>query len=362
MKTIIPKRRALTIAVFVVTITGLVVLALNKMWVEKYYTSGVYRFISLVQRLISGKIPFSIGDVLYILTFFWILYKIIRNIYLLFVRKLSLKIILRKLSKLTLIIAGLYMVFLMVWGLNYSREGIAWQLNLERPPYDSTDIFRLQEFLIEKVNASKERLLTSQVAYPDNHEIFRRAALAYQDAGASFPFLKYNIPSIKTSMLGLPGNYMGFTGYYNPLTGEAQVNTTVPRFLLPAITVHEIAHQLGYAKENAANFVGFLVGTHCEDPLFQYSAWFDLFLYANAQVRTVDSVSAAYGLAQLNENVLGDIDTLRRFNERYESFAGPLTSWIYGKYLEFNKQPLGIRSYNAVISLVIAYYKKQGVL
>ncbi len=64
------------------------------------------------------------------------------------------------------------------------------------------------------------------------------------------------------------GNYLGFTGYYNPFTGEAQVNTTVPLFVQPFTTCHEIGHQLGYAKENEANFAGYLAAKSSPDAGF----------------------------------------------------------------------------------------------
>ena len=92
---------------------------------------------------------------------------------------------------------------------------------------------------------------------------------------------------------------MGFTGYYNPFTGEAQVNTTVPKFLLPYITLHEIGHQLGYAKEDEANFSGYLAAVDSHDTLFQYSTYLDLFVYANREVFYFDSTASKLAAAQL---------------------------------------------------------------
>jgi hypothetical protein len=90
---------------------------------------------------------------------------------------------------------------------------------------------------------------------------------------------------------GWLGNYVGFTGYYNPFTGEAQVNTTVPKFLQPFTASHEVAHQLGYAKEMEANFVGYLAASHSTDTLFRYSVYLDLFLVQQPQ-------SGAHGFGQ----------------------------------------------------------------
>ncbi len=362
MKIPVSRRRLVLIIVFVFLAIFLIVVSFSRLWIEQRYSQGIYPYISVFQRTITGKIPFSIGDVIYFIAFAWVTYKIVRNVYLLFVKKITLKIISRKFSKVTFILLCLYVAFLLVWGLNYSRKGIGYQLGLSQKMYDTADLLRLQSMLIDHVNRSKAYLLELHANHPDNREIFDRAVVAYQDASDSFPFLKYRKPSIKSSMYGLLGDYMGFTGYYNPLTGEAQVNTSVPRFLIPAITVHEMAHQLGYARENTANFVGFLVGTHCADPLFRYSAWFDLFLYTNSQVRFVDSLAAKSAVNRLNSDVKKDITELQRFNERYQNFAVPVSQWIYGKFLQLNKQPLGMGSYDAVVSLVLAYYKKQGLL
>jgi hypothetical protein len=82
------------------------------------------------------------------------------------------------------------------------------------------------------------------------------------------------------------GNYTGFTCYYNPFTGEAQLNTTIPRFLQPFIACHEVAHQLGYAKENEASFVGYLAAKGSGNALLQYSTYLDIFMHANRNLFT----------------------------------------------------------------------------
>jgi hypothetical protein len=33
---------------------------------------------------------------------------------------------------------------------------------------------------------------------------------------------------------------------------------------------------------------------------------------------------------------------------------------MYGKYLKLNQQPQGMHTYNAVVAMLIAYYKKYG--
>lgn len=358
----VPKKRLILLIIFIAVAIALIVISMSKLWVENNFTYGWYPGFSKFQRFITGSVPFSIGDIIYILVSAWIIYKLTKNIYLLFKKNLTTRIAFRKLIKFLLVMVCVYVIFLVFWGLNYSRKGISYQLELKKPQYDTADLVHLQSYLLQKVNSAKERALLSDPVYPPDSKIFKRSVIAYHQAQDSFPFLKYEIPSIKASLLGNIGNYLGFTGYYNPFTGEAQINTTVPDFLIPSITVHEMAHQIGYAKENEANFVAFLVGTHCQDALFEYSSYLDLFMYTNAQVKYFDSTSGNIALSYLRPEIKSDIAEWRRFNLAHRSFVEPVIHWIYGKYLKLNKQPQGIRSYDAVVSLVIAYYKKEGVI
>ena len=157
-------------------------------------------------------------------------------------------------------------------------------------------------------------------------------------------------------------NYTGVTGYYNPFTGEAQVNTSVPAFLQPYIACHEVAHQLGYAKEMEANFVGYLTAVSSTDSLFHYSAYLELFMYANRNLYSADSVSANHYRNQLSEPVRKDIKEWVLFNKNHKSILEPVTSWMYEKYLLGNKQPQGILSYDEVSGYLIAYLKKNGCI
>ena len=172
--------------------------------------------------------------------------------------------------------------------------------------------------------------------------------------------IKYHTISIKPSMWGWLGNYTGFTGYYNPFTGEAQVNTTVPEFLQPYIACHEVAHQLGYAKEMEANFVGYLAASASQDTLFHYSVYLDLFFYSNRNLYGNDSAGAKSFAMQLLPSVKADIKEWKDFNRRHKNPIEPVIRWVYGKFLEGNQQPQGVLSYDEVTSFMIAYYKKFG--
>ncbi len=345
------------VGVLVVTIK---LLSLNKAFIEEYYSNGIYIGIGHIFRILFGWLPFSFGDLLYFFTGLWLLWKLLRF----FKEILSRKITRGKLKSSAL--NGLYYLFLIYisfnisWGLNYNRLGAAYQLGLKTSRYDSSKLKTFVALVIEKVNQSKIDWIKTGESYPSNKELFRRSKSIYDQAKRTLPFIGFEVASIKSSMFSKLGNYLGFTGYYNPFTGEAQVNTISPAFLLPFTTAHEMAHQAGYAKENEASFVAFLAITQSGDQLFLYSTYLDLFIFANRELYLHNRKEAIKMTELLIPEVKKDIEEWRKFSLRYSNPVEPFFRWGYGNFLKINDQPQGMLTYNEVIGNVIAYYDKFG--
>ncbi len=345
----------------------LLVMALLVRWysagsgrVESGYSNGFYPRFAAFLRIIYGWIPFSIGDILYGLFAIFLLRRLIKGIIALFKKRVSWKTFGLGCLRMLAILLAIYVYFNIAWGINYNRKGIADQLQLQMQPYSNDDLQNLNGMLVEKINASKAALVNSNAGYPTSAALFARVRSAYAKLDSVYPFLQYHPVSLKPSLWGWLGNYAGFTGYYNPFTGEAQVNTTVPKFLQPYICCHEVAHQLGYAKEMEANFVGYLAASASGDTLFHYSVYLDLFFYSNRNLYTLDSAAAKTCSKQLSPDVKADIKEWRDFTRRHKNPIEPGIRWLYGKYLQNNSQPQGILSYDEVTSFLISYYKKFG--
>jgi hypothetical protein len=196
-----------------------------------------------------------------------------------------------------------------------------------------------------------------EVSISSYHSLAKGNYLLDYSKYSVFEYSKY---SVKPSLYSYLGNYMGFTGYYNPFSGEAQVNTTVPVYIQPFVTCHEIGHQLGYAKESEANFVGYLAASSSDDPAFRYSAYFDLYLYGRRYVYLLDSIKGKQLDSLLLPGVQKDIRDLREFVKQHANPIEELIDLLYSEFLKANEQPSGRVSYSEVIIWVIAYYKKYG--
>ena len=354
------KKNLWVILVFLAAIILINLFAASSGAIEHYYSDGFYHIYSIFLRAIFGWIPFSVGDILYLLAGIWLLFKLIKYIKVILKKQLGRQVFLLGLLKLFFVLVTIYIVFNIAWGLNYNRKGIAWQLHLPEVNYDTANLLAIQKLLLEKINDTKTAIIKNKTVYPSNAELFNRAASCYRMAKDRYGFLNYKAESIKSSTYGWLGNYLGFSGYYNPFTGEAQVNTTVPKFLLPYITLHEMGHQIGYSKENEANFSGYLAAENSPDTLFKYSAYLDLFVYANREVFYLDSNLSRDAVRKLIPEVKADLAEWKQFNEEHTSFIEPAITWLYGKYLQVNQQPKGMRSYNEVVGMLISYYRKYG--
>ncbi|WP_336516742.1 DUF3810 domain-containing protein [Pollutibacter soli] len=343
----------LLLGVFIIRI-----IASNRFWVEEGYTFGLYQGLSVIFRYTWGWVPFSIGDLLYIGLFIWLVVKLLK-----FIKILARK----KFSRASFLLGGfryfrlaiwIYLIFNIFWGLNYNRPGIAYQLALDVKKEPVDQLRKLTLLLLDSTNACsgfsewKKNLTTKQ--------IFSGADLAYQQVSPEYPFLKYQPASVKKSLFGVIGNYMGYSGYFNPFTGEAQVNHTVPIAVLPFVTCHEIAHQLGYAKENEANFVGFLAAEKSGQTAFRYSAYFEMFLYANSELYLFDTAAYRANMRALAPEAKADLVELRAFRIKYEGPVDKAVSAFYDRYLKLNQQPSGEKSYSRVIMWLLAYYRKEG--
>jgi len=327
---------------------------------ENNYSTKWYPTIAASLRFLTGWIPFSIGDVLYAIAALWLVWKIISIIIGLFKRQLTFLWLKKAAYKMVVCLLCIYIVFNIFWGINYHREGIAYQLGLNDSPYTISDLKTIDSLLLLKVNESKEAVIKNHLFITNNKELFTESVEAYNVVANQYSFLKYKMPSIKRSMWGWLGNYLGYSGYYDPFTGEAQVNTTIPKFLQPYTTCHEMAHQLGYAKEDEANFVGYLAASASTDTLFHYSVYLDLFLSCNRNLYMADSAAAISDVKKVLPVVKTDLKEWRKFLIEHNSVVEPIVRWLYGKYLQSNQQPSGILTYDKVTGLLIEYYKKTG--
>jgi hypothetical protein len=326
--------------------------------VENYYAQGIYPFIVIILRTLFGWIPFSIGDVLYGLAVLYLLKGLFKLTKRLLQRNTGRQYWVTLGRKALAIALWVYILFNGLWGLNYNRQGIAKQLGIQVTKYTAEELTAVIDLTVQKLHQLEQNAAMRRDSFHKKQFLFRQAVNSYRSVLNRFSFLEYPRPSIKPSLYSYLGNYLGYTGYYNPFSGEAQVNTTVPLVLLPFTATHEIGHQLGFAKEHEANFAGFLAARTSPDAAVQYSVYFDLYIYAARNLALRDTAQVKKTYEQLPQLAKDDLKELKEFYRKYENPIEPIIRSLYGQYLRANEQPQGILSYDEVIAWIIAYYRK----
>ena len=163
------------------------------------------------------------------------------------------------LRDVVMVLAILHFTFYFIWGLNYFRQPLSNTLGYDNK-YSTEELRELTQLLAQKSNLLQETL-TGDSLYPvilpyNRKEVLTKTVAAYRVLEQEYPIFKYDTPSLKPSLFSTVLSYMGYGGYLNPFTLEAQVNKRLPLFRYPVVCGHEVGHQLGYSAENETNFIG----------------------------------------------------------------------------------------------------------
>lgn len=329
-------------------------LSKNPEFVESYYSNGLYIYISKIFRYILGWLPFSFGDLVYGLGIIYALRWLYKN------RKRILKDTKRWLIDVASAVALLYFAFHLFWGLNYYRLPLHKNLNL-KSDYTTEQLVVVTKKLIEKSNtlhSEIEKNDTLKIVLPySKSDIFKKTPEGYENLETVFPHLEYHPKSIKKSLFSYPLTYMGFSGYLNPLTNEAQVDGIMPIIKFPTTTAHEMAHQLGYAAENEANFIGFLASIHNDDIYFRYCGYTFGLRYCLNEIYRRDEALFDEMVETVNKGVLKNYEEVRLFWEAHENPIEPFFKIFYSGYLKANNQSKGMKSYSYVVALLVNYFE-----
>lgn len=327
--------------------------------VEEYYSARVYPLIRVCLQFLFNAVPFSVGDVLYLLIIIALIIGCVQLV------KLSLGKRFREggfmLLRFVLNLEVAILLFYLFWGLNYFRQPASKRLELDNIPYEEAELISVTSMLIDSVNSSRAALKPGDLQQ-SGRAIFKASVQAVRKFSAGNPSFKTPDPKVKSSLLSPFLNYMGTAGYYNPFTAEAQINGLMPVFLRPFVACHELAHQTGFGAEDEANFAGFLSGISSDDRLLKYSSYYLATQEFLIEVWRTDSLAFNMMKKKIAVPVLEDFKTEKEYWTKYHGMAGAMSSIFYDNYLKANKQPEGLKTYNRMIKLAMAYYSKKGLI
>jgi hypothetical protein len=347
------QKRNIPIFLLVLLLILLKVLSYFPDFVTAFYSEKLYLNWGIFLRFLLGKIPFSIGDVGYFVLIFFAL----RWIW--FLKRNWKSNRTNYLFKAVNFFSYIFLLFHISWGFNYLRTPLANTLAIKKQ-YSQTDLENFTCELIQKTNLlhleiAKNDTITYQNPYPIA-SIFLKSEITYQKLVKTNPLLRYKNLSVKKSLMSLPLSYMGFSGYFNPFTNEAQVNYNIPKYNLPTTTLHEMAHQIGFASESEANFIGYLASITSDDVHFQYSGLTFALKYCLKNIERLETGRAEIFLAQINQGIINNFLETEAYHAAYASYLEIFSKNVYDFFLKFNRQKDGLEGYNNFVGLMLNYH------
>ncbi len=333
---------------------------------EYIISRGLFRIIGIPTQWIMSVFPFSVTEmivllsapVLLTLAVIWII-RIVKSSN----KKQTAERGIRFVSWCLSLAALLFMI---MHGANYSRLSTAELLGLPSRAYTANDLYLLTADLAKKASAAREKLPEDEngcvVLTTSKSEFLLAADNCYDNLQKTCPFLKTGVWRVKSVMLSHYWSYTGITGVYCPWTGESNINTDTPQSGWGHTAAHELAHTMGFAREDDCNFLGWLACSVSGNPDYEYSGHLAAYIYCSNALYSADRELWKKAKQNCSDGMVRD---MRQKNAYWQSFEGDVmeTSESFNdSFIKANGDQNGILSYSHVVELLLRYYDSKNML
>lgn len=321
-------------------------------FINDIYYERFYKPLAIKLRTFFNFTTISIGDCIYIALFIYIIYKCF------FIKKAWKANKLKVINSICISLSLFLIVFNVLWGFNYYRTPLYERLDMKNT-YSTKELIIVSDRLVERLNKIHSSYVTGisqKIVIADASDIiYEQTVDGYVVLSNQYPEFNYKVANIKSSIFSLPLTYMGFSGYLNPFTNEAQVNNKIPKINMLITASHEVAHQIGIGPEAEANFVGYLAAKNNPNKYFDYAATSFALRYCLNRYPFKNEIEFNTYLKKINPGILTEWKENKDFWESHQSFIDTIFKFMYDKFLKANKQEYGIEGYSKFLDLLIHY-------
>ena len=255
----------------------------------------------------------------------------------------------------------IYCFFYWSWGFNYNLKSEF--KSLKTNEYSTKDLYSTTQYYIKKTNDLQIELsksigekVESKLSF---YQIKNECVKSIKKSNWIFKNKQITSFPVKKSLFSTPLSYMGFSGYINPFTLEANINYNIPHISIPVTISHEIAHQIGYAFEDEANYIAIETLSKSKNNYLRYSGNLMAVQYLLAEIRKVDPELHKGYIKYLNIGVIKNIQQKNDYNLKYQNKYESFFKKNYDIFLKTNNQKAGIKTYSLVVDLLINNYQSK---
>lgn len=257
------------------------------------------------------------------------------------------------------------LMFMITDGANFSRIPVSQLFELPDKKYTKEELHALTVHLAEEASAAREKLDEDENGCVklsvSRSELLKLADDCYDGLQEEYPYLKTAVWRVKSVALSHWWSYTGYTGVYCPWLLEASINTDVPVHELGHTATHEIAHTMGFAKENECNFLAWLACAQSGQADYVYSGYQQAYIYCSNALYRADKELWREAFSHCSKGMIRD---MKRSNEYWDSFEGEVqeTSQKFNDtFIKVNGVESGVLSYNEMVELMLKYFDKTGM-
>jgi hypothetical protein len=335
-------------AALVAAAAGLALAPVPAPLVEQFYSTGAFPPLQHALTASSNLVSFALFDALLLAIVAWWLVALGRDLAGRRSRSTG-DAISRAILRVIVTAAGVYLLFLLTWGLNYRRVPLTSKIHFDETAITASAAREMARRIADELNAlyvdaHSELTLGNPVTARSFADAFARA----QEAAGVRRLARPARP--KRSLLDPYFRAAAVEGMTDPFFLETLVAGGLLPFERPFVVAHEWSHLAGFADEGEANFVGWLTcvqGSHAA----RYSGWLSLYREFAASLTARDRAAVAGRLRP------GPRNDLRAIAERVSRQMRPAVSdagWrVYDTYLRANRIEAGAASYREVVRLVL---------
>ena len=342
---------------------GLVALGLHLFapsgWVERIYGQRIFVGIRVLLDTVLGWIPIPI-TYLFIFILLILVLRSIRRGYKSGIGKS--KTWMKWIKNLSIWFGWIIFFFYFLWGLNYDRPPVSYRLPFEIEPIQETsflDECRLQASTLNDLRNQFNRAIDQAVdSYPQQRIVDKILEDAIE-LGNQFGYSILGKPQIRYLKPSGILLRIATAGFYNPFSGECNIDNGLHEIQKPFVTAHEIFHGLGVTGEGDCNFLAYIICHQSEDPFIRYSGELGYWRYLAGPLRRTDRELSDALWEQMDPKVLDDFKEIRNRLNRYPDIAPRLRKAFYTTYLKTNKISDGLANYNNIVKMVINWRKAE---
>lgn len=305
-------------------------------------------------------VPFSVAELCYAAGIIFLVVFFIRSIVKIARAEYKREMLYRRFMTLANLVLSLYAAFCLLWGVNFYADDFCDKSGVYPQPVAYDDLVNVTRLFAAGTAYYSDRVERDAdgVYAVSRQETLDLAPTLYEPLYDEFPFLYLQTdPRPKPIFFSRVMSAMNVTGLYFPFTGESNLNMDFPAATFPFTVAHELAHRRGVASEQQCNFLGALASICSDDPAYQYSGWLTGYIHLSNALYTVDPETAAEIRASLPIEVEADLYAASAYWARYEGRVSAASGRAYDAMLKSYGDKLGMKSYSAVVDLLVAYFK-----